>query len=282
MFTRFHTLRVRLEHHQPRSRTEAVLWEIALFIFKQAWACLFGGLLLTLVLITRFYYPKDAALARYDALFIGALIIQLLMLVFRLETLREAKVILMFHVVGTVMELFKTHIGSWTYPEHNALRIAGVPLFSGFMYASVGSFIARIWRIFDFRFSRYPNVVYTWAFAALVYINFFTNHFILDMRWPLFAFAAVIYGRTRVFYHPYRAWRSMPLLLGFLLVALFIWIAENLSTFAGLWVYPNQHKGWHMVATGKFGSWFLLMMISFILVGLAHRPEKCFPAHPSR
>ena len=37
------------------------------------------------------------------------------------------------------MEVFKTEAGSWTYPEDNLLRIGGVPLFSGFMYAAVGS-----------------------------------------------------------------------------------------------------------------------------------------------
>jgi hypothetical protein len=42
-------------------------------------------------------------------------------------------VILIYPVVGTVMELFKTHMCSWTYPEPALIRIAGVPLFSGFM-----------------------------------------------------------------------------------------------------------------------------------------------------
>ena len=71
------------------------------------------------------------------------------MLAFRLETWAEARVILVFHVVGTIMELFKTAAGSWIYPEPSILRIADVPLFSGFMYAAVGSYIARIWRIFE-------------------------------------------------------------------------------------------------------------------------------------
>jgi len=83
-----------------------------------------------------------------------AILIQLLMLLFKLETWEEARIILIFHIVGTVMEIFKTHMGSWIYPEPSVLRIMGVPLFSGFMYACVGSYIARVWRIFDFRFDR--------------------------------------------------------------------------------------------------------------------------------
>jgi len=53
--------------------------------------------------------------------------------------------------------LFKTSAGSWLYPEPSLLRIGGVPLFSGFMYAAVGSYIARVWRICDFRFTHYPE-----------------------------------------------------------------------------------------------------------------------------
>ena len=78
--------------------------------------------------------------------------------------------ILAFHVVGTAMEVFKTSAGSWVYPEPALLRIGDVPLFSGFMYAAVDSFIARVWRIFDFRFDRYPPLWATWLLAA-AYMN---------------------------------------------------------------------------------------------------------------
>src|SRR5580704_2439127 len=99
-----------------------------------------------------------------------------------METVREAKVILIFHIVGTLMELFKTDVGSWTYPESNFFRIGHVPLFSGFMYSSVGSYLARVTRIFDIRYTRYPNTYATVALAILIYANFFTHHFIADLR----------------------------------------------------------------------------------------------------
>lgn len=85
-------------------------------------------------------------------MFLAALAIQAAMLAFRFETIEEAKVILIFHVVGTAMEYFKTGVGSWIYPEASLFRIGGVPLFSGFVYASIGSYIARVWRLLDFRF----------------------------------------------------------------------------------------------------------------------------------
>jgi uncharacterized membrane protein YoaT (DUF817 family) len=272
--TRFHGIRLRLENHVPTSRRNAYLWEICLFVFKQGWACLFGGIILSLILLTKLYWPPDAWLARYDFLFLCGVAVQALLLLFRLETVREAKVILGFHVIGTAMELFKTHVGSWTYPEHNFFRIGGVPLFSGFMYASVGSYLARVTRIVDMRFTRFPSRKITATLATLIYINFFSHHFFPDLRVLLFAFVGVAFGPTWVYFRSYQKYRRMPLLLGFALVALFLWGAENIGTFATIWVYPHQKAGWHPVYFSKYGAWFLLMIISFILVSFVHTPRS--------
>jgi uncharacterized membrane protein YoaT (DUF817 family) len=266
--TRFEAVRIRLEAFDPGTGWRLWLYEFLLFGFKQGWACLFGGLLLALLLGTHLFYPESAALHRYDFLTLAAIAIQAGMLAFRLETWREARVILIFHVVGTVMELFKTQAGSWTYPEASVLHIGAVPLFSGFMYAAVGSYIARVWRIFDFRFSHYPPAWITWLLAAAIYANFFTHHFTIDIRWGLFAATATIFWRTRVHFRNWRAHRWMPLLVGFGLVALFIWFAENIATFANAWNYPGQENKWRMVSLAKYGSWYLLMLISFVLVTL--------------
>lgn len=236
--TRFEAVRLRLEAFDPGTGWRLWLYEFLLFGFKQGWACLFGGLLLALLLGTHLFYPDSAALHRYDFLTLVAIAIQAGMLAFRLETWREARVILIFHIVGTVMELFKTQAGSWTYPEASVLHVGAVPVFSGFMYAAVGSYIARVWRIFD-------------------------------IRWGLFAATALIFWRTRVHFRNWRVHRWMPLLVGFGLVVLFIWFAENIATFANAWNYPGQENGWRMVSIAKYGSWYLLMLISFVLVTLA-------------
>ena len=266
--TRFEAIRLRLEAFDPGTGWRLWLYEFLLFGFKQGWACLFGGLLLALLLGTHLFYPDSAPLHRYDFLTLAAIAIQAGMMAFRLETWREARVILIFHVVGTVMELFKTQAGSWTYPEASVLHIGAVPLFSGFMYAAVGSYIARVWRIFDFRFSGYPPGWATWLLAAAIYANFFTHHYTLDIRWVLFAATAAIFWRTRVHFRNWRVHRWMPLIIGFGLVALFIWFAENIATFANAWNYPGQEQEWQMVSIAKYGSWYLLMLISFVLVTL--------------
>jgi uncharacterized membrane protein YoaT (DUF817 family) len=184
--------------------------------------------------------------------------------------------------VATVMELFKTAKGSWVYPEANVIRIAGVPLFSGFLYSAVGSYIARCWRLFDFRFSNYPDGRWTWALALLIYVNFFTHHYLVDLRYLLFAMAAVIYGRTVIHFTVDRVPRRMPLLLGFFLVSLFIWIAENIGSFSAVWLYPHQLKAWSPVSFGKLGSWFLLMIISFVLVSMVNQPRPLDRRHETR
>jgi uncharacterized membrane protein YoaT (DUF817 family) len=249
-------------------------YEFLMFGLKQAWACLFGGLMLALILASRWLWPEGASVARYDFLVVAALLIQAAMLGFRLETRNEAIVILVFHIVGTVMEIFKTSAGSWLYPEPSLLRIGGVPLFSGFMYAAVGSYLARVNRIFDFRFTHYPPLWATVALAATIYINFFSHHFMPDLRLLLFAATALLYARTFVHYRVFRFRHRMPLLLGFVLVALFIWFAENIGTWSRAWIYPSQQDGWHLVAPEKLGAWLLLMIISFVLVTLVHRPQK--------
>jgi uncharacterized membrane protein YoaT (DUF817 family) len=248
--------------------------EFLVFGLKQAWACIFGGALLALLLATSFWYPQGMPVARYDFLFLAALAIQAAMLALRLEQPSEAKVIAIFHAVGTAMEVFKTTQGSWTYPEENFFRIGGVPLFSGFMYAAVGSYIARITRIFDMRYTHYPPFAATLVLALAIYVNFFTHHFTIDLRLAIFAAAFVMFARTSVHYRVFRMQHRMPLLLGFFLVSLFIWIAENAGTYSRAWIYPHQSGGWTPVSGAKLGAWYLLMIISFVLVTLVHRPRR--------
>lgn len=244
-------------------------WLLA-FGLKQAWSSIFGitlvgALLLTLVVDLPW-------LPRYDWLFIIAVLSQFVLVVTRLERPREVLTIVVFHLTGLGMELFKTSqtIGSWSYPGDAHIRLLTVPLFSGFMYAAVGSYIARSWRVLHLRFTPYPARRATLLLAVLIYINFFSHHFIPDFRLGLFVLVLVLYSKTWVYYRVLDTPRRMPLIVGFGLIAFMIWLAENIATYAKVWLYPNQLLGWHMVSVQKLGSWFLLMIISFILVELMH------------
>lgn len=259
-------------------RSAGFLWrmliELLVFGVRQARASLFGGLLLAAVLVTRVYWPDTMPIARYDALFLIAVAIQIALLAAGLEHPREAIVILVFHVVGTAMEVFKTHMGSWTYPEESVLRIGTVPLFSGFMYAAVGSYMARVVRIFDIRLDGYPRRSITIALAAAIYANFFAHHFMPDLRVGLFIATVMMFGRVRMQFRLLDGALAMPQLLAFVLVATFIWIAENVATWSSIWLYPNQMQAWTPVSPAKLGSWLLLMIISVVLVTLVHPPRR--------
>jgi uncharacterized membrane protein YoaT (DUF817 family) len=263
-----------LSGNDERSRIGSAFRVLAAFGIKQAWVCLFGGLMVALLVGSHFWYPADAALPRYDALTIAAVLIQVLLIAFRLEEWDEVVVILLFHIAGTGMELFKTAVGSWIYPEFAYLRIGGVPLFTGFMYASVGSYITRACRGFDLRFSHHPSLAVTGALSVAIYVNFFAHHYLPDVRYLLMACVAIAFRRCTVFFLIGRSYHRMPLLLGFVLIATFIWLAENIGTFSHAWLYPGQMHGWAMVSVGKLGSWFMLTIMSYVMVTLINRPRK--------
>lgn len=254
--------------------------EFLAFGIKQAWACLFGALMLTAIIATAWWYPDGAVLARNDLLVILAVLIQIAMLVLRLETGREVIVIVLFHIVGTGMEVFKTSVGSWNYAAGGVLHIAAVPLFTGFMYAAVGSYLVRVYRLFDLRFSRYPPRWITVVIAAAIYLNFFTHHFIVDVRWFLVLAVGAVFFRCSMHFRVHERTLRMPVLLAFVLVAFFIWIAENIGTSAGAWLYPSQVDGWHLVPVTKLVAWFLLMMISVVLVTFVYPPKPPDPPKP--
>lgn len=250
-------------------------FEFVMFGIKQAWACLYGGAMLVLLVLTMVFWPKEGAiLTRYDFLFLASLALQILLITLKLERLEEVKVIFIFHVVGTIMEIFKIHMGSWSYPGDGFFKLGGVPLFTGFMYACIGSYIARATRLLGMTYSNYPPIWTTWVLAGLAYVNFFAHHFLPDIRLGLFALSVALFWRTRVWFTPYQQPRWMPLLLGFVLVSFFIWLAENVGTFTGTWLYPHQKAGWHLVPLTKMGAWYLLMLLSFVLVSLVHKPDR--------
>ncbi|MEL7116552.1 MAG: DUF817 family protein, partial [Pseudomonadota bacterium] len=164
------------------------------------------------------------------------------------------------------------------------LRIYDVPLFTGFMYAAVGSFIARAIRLFEMSFAPYPPFWITLCLATAIYVNFFAHHFMPDMRVALFLATALIFGRTRIWFTigENRYW--MPFLLAGALTSFFLWIAENIGTRTETWLYSGQIAG-DMVSFAKMGSWFLLIHVSFVTVTLVFRnvliPRETAAARPA-
>jgi uncharacterized membrane protein YoaT (DUF817 family) len=257
------------------ARLPRFLREFLYFGVKEARACLFVVLFFAAV----FTVPRAGlfGLPRYDVLLVVALGIQGWMLATKLETWDEFKAICLFHVVGFALEVFKTSpsIGSWSYPDAGYTKLFGVPLFAGFMYAAVGSYVIQAWRLFDLRVRHHPPHWMAALVAILIYANFFTHHYIGDYRWYLAACALGLYARSSVVFRPLDRDRSMPLLLAFVLIGFFIWIAENISTFFHVWSYPNQIGAWAAVHVGKWSSWALLVVMTFTIVAnLKHIKER--------
>jgi uncharacterized membrane protein YoaT (DUF817 family) len=254
--------------------------EFLYFGLKEMRACLFAGLFFAAV----FLMPRAGVwgVPRYDALLIFALAVQAWMVWARLETLDELKAICLFHLLGFALEVFKTSAGiqSWSYPDFAYTKLFGVPLFSGFMYAAVGSYIIQAWRLFDLRIRHHPPYWMAATIATAIYLNFFTHHFIGDFRWYLAACILGLYARSTVVFRPFDRDRRMPLLLAFILIGFFIWLAENAATFLGVWRYPHQIGAWTTVHMAKWSSWSLLVIMTFTIVAslkhirkLIHVPE---------
>ncbi|MEM1189613.1 MAG: DUF817 domain-containing protein [Pseudomonadota bacterium] len=249
--------------------------ELLYFGVKEARACLFAGLFFIAV----FTVPGAGifAIPRYDVLLGAAVAIQAWMLWAKLETWDELKAITLFHAVGFALEAFKTSdaIQSWSYPDFAYTKLLGVPLFSGFMYAAVGSYIIQAWRLLDLRVVHHPPYWMAALVAVLIYANFFTHHFIGDFRWYLGALALGLYARTTVVFRPMDRERRMPLLLAFVLIGFFVWLAENLSTFFDVWKYPDQLGAWSIVHVSKWSSWSLLVIMSFTIVANLKHIKAC-------
>ena len=249
--------------------------EFFYFGIKEARACLFVALFFAAV----FTLPRDGILGmpRYDLLLVIALAIQAWMVWMKLETVDELKAICLFHAIGFALEAFKTSSGirAWSYPDFAYTKLVGVPLFSGFMYAAIGSYIIQAWRLLDVRIEHHPKLWMASMVAILIYANFFTHHFIGDYRWYIAACVLGLYARTTVVFRPYDRDRRMPMLLAFVLIGFFIWLAENVSTFFGIWRYPNQIGAWATVSVGKWSSWSLLVIMTFTIVAnLKHIKSK--------
>jgi uncharacterized membrane protein YoaT (DUF817 family) len=246
----------------------AALCELLLFGFKELGACVFAGSFLLLLALSN--HIAVPGVARYDVVFLGAIAIQLVLITLRLETWREVAVLSLFHALGMGLELFKTApgVGSWSYPEPSLFHLGSVPLYSGFMYAAVASYLMQAWRILHVRVTRFPSAWIAGGLAAAIYGNFFANHYILDLRWPLAALVLAAFWRTRVHFTVRRAERRMPLALSFALIGFFIWVAENIATYFGAWAYPHQLHQWAIVGPNKISSWTLLVIISFIIVAV--------------
>lgn len=252
-----------------RTNTTQPTWrqwldELLVFGIKNAAACFFPVIIFVLLFITN--HVSVPGIYRYDLLLLLCLGVQAYMYFSSMESKEELKIICVFHLLGVGMEWWKVSHGVWAYPDPALTKLFGVPLFSGFMYASVASFITQSWKYFATQLHGWPPVWQVNLMALAIYGNFFANQYVTDIRWVLIPLLVLMFWNTSASFTTNGQRRTMPITLSFLFITFFIWIAENICTYLGAWQYTDQAAGWKIVPSWIIGSWFLLVIVSFILV----------------
>jgi uncharacterized membrane protein YoaT (DUF817 family) len=143
------------------------------------------------------------------------------------------------------------------------------------MYAAIWSYIMACWKLYGVTLKNAPSYALSMVVCVLIYMNFFTNHFVYDIRWFLFIMVIALYFKTDALYRIREKVYAVPLAFAFVWVGCAVWIAENIATYYGAWKYPTQIHVWQVVSVQKITSWTLLVIISFMLVAyLKHYKHK--------
>ncbi|AWT41256.1 DUF817 domain-containing protein [Streptomyces actuosus] len=245
--------------------------QLVRFGVLQLRCCAFAVALLGGIAVSRLLPPLPVA--RYDLVLLYGVVLTVVARVVGWESRRDMAVIAVCHVVGLLFELVKVRLGSWSYPEDAVTKIAGVPLYGGFMYAAVASYVCRAWHLMRLSCTGYRAVA-TGVVAAAVYLNFFTHHWLPDLRWPLAAALVLATAGTWVGFSVGADRYRMPLALSFVLIGFFLWVAENAATYAGAWSYPSQLHGWQPVSPSKIVAWALLISVTFVVAERAKAPVR--------
>ena len=227
--------------------------------------CFFACLLLS--------YPVHLllpSLARYDALFILLLPLSVLVHRYQIPPFQSHAhpheglwVQLTFHVLGYAFELFKVnYTHSWSYPEAGLSKCFGVPLYAGFMYGAVGAYISASFQWYRVRVKRLSRSLLG-GWIGLCYLSFFLRPFIhFDLR-----YISLLGLSITLFYTPLVGFTTRPFrlraLYPLLFLGVFVYLAENIATFGGAWVYRHQASGWMPVKLNIITSWMCLAAVPF-------------------
>ena len=236
--------------------------EFLAFFVKQVQASIFALFIFAMLIVSHL----QNLLPRYDFMLITCLGMQVFMWFRGLETKRELIAICVFHIVGLVLELYKVRHGSWAYPEPAYAKFAGVPLYSGFMYAGVASYIFQAYRVFDLEFTKMPKKWIALLGVALIYLNFFTASRLGDNRIWLSVLLVALFSPGLSNFTCRSKRLKMPMPVAFALIGFFVWVGENICTYLGAWVYPHQVNGWQLVDSSKILSWSIMVMVAFVII----------------
>jgi uncharacterized membrane protein YoaT (DUF817 family) len=236
--------------------------EFGHFILKQFRCSVFAWFIFAMLGVS-YLFPW---IPRYDFMLLTCLAMQIYMLKSGMESKQELLIISGFHLVGLILELYKVNHGSWVYPEFAVTKLKGVPLYSGFMYASVASYILRATKIFALEFKKMPKVYWASICVFLVYLNFFAAKIFGDQRLLITLVLASLFLPAQVQFVCSKRKYTMPLTVSFVLIGSCIYAGENIATYLGAWAYPHQLDGWKFVYPVKLISWILMTTVGFVML----------------
>ena len=237
---------------------DQIWWQI-----RAAW---FGIAFLMAIVAASVIWGSDWAVARTDALFVVGVALAGLVFALGVNRLQDALPMGIVFLLGIGLELQKTGIGAWAYADGGVLMLGEKPLFVGFMYAAVASYVIRSLRLKGLRVVRLPHWAVALGFSAVIYGAFFVPVPVW-VRPMLLLLAVLAFNRARVV-APSGSWLPVPMALA--MAALLLWVAENVGTFTGTWTYRGQGPG-ELVTYSKIGAWFLLLNVVFWVVTYATR-----------
>lgn len=83
-----------------------LLKELWCFFIQNLYSAIYGIILIGIIYISQFF--DTHFLFRYDTIFIIVVVLQLILIQLKIETKKEFVTIMVFHIIATAMEVFKT------------------------------------------------------------------------------------------------------------------------------------------------------------------------------
>lgn len=219
-----------------------------------------GGYVLLLIggLLAAHLVPLPVA--QYDAVLVYCVIVTVVAGSLGWLTRRELIAMLAGYVTVMALAIVAVTQGERSYPLDGWAEIGGVPLLAGFGGAAVVAYVCRLWRLLAIEVEHFQSVTAS-AVAVLIYANFISRHWLLDIRALLAPLLLVVLRRCWVTFTLTGRRRRIPAALGYLATVLPLWALERLCA-----VLVGDGWLWSTIPVGSGGSWALLVAAAFLAV----------------
>ena len=228
-------------------------------------------------------YVVKIDIARYDFVSFSLIATYGLFFFFHWRNTRYLLIHIVVHFLGLLFEIYKVNKLSWVYPDQAWLMFWGVPFYSGFMYTALVDFVCQVMHRSKFQIMRELPWKTIGILSLLIYLNFFIVHLTrVDFRYLLVVVSVFLIYRLPVRMTVKKTTIDANLLSIMIVFSCMVWVAENIATFSGAWLYMTQLDGWVPVSPHKLVSWYLLgQFFVFIVIYLnVINPRFFFSTQP--